>query len=460
MFGGKFTENGSLALVNYFLHRVAFIMKVFLDSIGCRLNQSEIETMGRQLLAAGHEIVPTADDADKVIINTCAVTKEAARDARSKTRRFHRRNGAAEIILTGCYATIAPHELEKVEGTGRVIPNAQKANLIQLIDPRAQLNLPVYDREPIMREFLAGQMGNTRAFIKAQDGCENRCTFCVTTIARGASQSRHLGDIVAEIQALSGAGYQEAVLTGVHLGSYGRDLDNNTDLRDLVAAVLEHTDIPRLRLSSLEPWDVPAGFFTLWSNPRLLPHLHLPLQSGSDRILRLMARRTRRAPFRELVAEARQHIPNLNLTTDVIAGFPSETEEDFSDSLDFVEEIGFSRLHVFPYSARPGTSAATMPNHLPKTIKKERTQRMIALGKRLGQAYHEQYLGQTHPVLWEAISGADDNGLLWTGYTNNYLRVTANGPRDLFNRVTPTQLTSARPDRLSGTITDPPIPDP
>lgn len=428
-------------------------MKVYLDSIGCRLNHSEIETMARQLLANGHEIVTEADTADKVIINTCAVTAEAARDARSRTRRIRRGNARADILLTGCYATIAPDELARAAPTVRVVPNAQKQHLVHMLDANARLDVPVYDQEPLLREFLAGSMGaHTRAFIKAQDGCDNKCTFCVTTVARGDSQSRHLGDIVAEIQALAQAGYQEAVLTGVHLGSYGRDLQNNTDLRTLVQAILLHTDIPRLRLSSLEPWDIPAGFFELWQNPRLLPHLHMPLQSGSDRILRRMARRTSRASFRELAEAARANIPDLNLTTDIIVGFPGETDDDFAASLDYVRQIGFTRLHVFSYSRRPGTAAAAFAGQIPNKVKKARSRRMIDLGHELSLAFHQQYVGQALNVLWETAVGADNGGLRWVGYTDNYIRVAAHGPADLFNQVAPAQIDTARPDGVSGIL--------
>ncbi|MFQ5419183.1 MAG: tRNA (N(6)-L-threonylcarbamoyladenosine(37)-C(2))-methylthiotransferase MtaB [Anaerolineae bacterium] len=433
-------------------------MKLYLHTIGCRLNQSEIETMARQLLAAGHTLVSDPAQADKIIVNTCAVTNEAARDGRTFTRRAHRQNPDAEILLTGCYATIAPDELANVKGAGRIVPNAQKSQLVQLIDPAIEpetagrTSAAVYDREPILREFLAGNLSHTRAFIKVQDGCDNRCTFCVTTIARGAGQSRHLGDVVAEIQALAAAGYREAVLTGVHLGSYGRDLANKTDLRRLVAAVLAHTDIPRLRLSSLEPWEIPDGFLGLWQEPRLLPHLHMPLQSGSDKILRRMARRASRESFRQLAAAARAHIPDLSLTTDIIVGFPGETEAEFEESLDFVREIGFSRLHVFPYSSRPGTAAAAMPGQVPGPVKKERTRRLIQLGESLALAFHRRYERQTRHVLWEANVGADPEGLRWAGYTDNYIRVMAHSPVDLFNSVTVTRLVAARPDVVWGEI--------
>jgi threonylcarbamoyladenosine tRNA methylthiotransferase MtaB len=428
-------------------------MKVFLNSIGCRLNQSEIETMARQLLAAGHEIVTDTAVADKVIINTCAVTAQAARDARSQTRRIHRQNPNAEIVLTGCYATIAPDELAQVEGAGRVVHNQQKAQLVQMLDPKARIDLPLFEQEPVLRNFLAGSMGaNTRAFIKVQDGCNNSCTFCVTTVARGAGSSRHLGDVVAEIQALTAVGYQEAVLTGVHLGSYGHDFGNKAGLRDLVQAILTHTDMPRLRLSSLEPWDLAPDFFTLWQNPRLLPHLHMPLQSGSDTILRRMARRTSQTSFRALVAAAHAHIPTLNLSTDVITGFPGETEADFADSLDFVREMNFSRLHVFSYSPRPGTAASQFPNQINGKIKKERTRRMITLGKELSLNFHQQYVGQTQNVLWETTTGADNAGLRWAGYTDNYIRVQGYGAADLFNQITPTKIVEATQDGVSGVV--------
>ena len=408
--------------------------------------------MARQLLAAGHELVPEAAAADKIVLNTCAVTHAAARDGRRRTRRYHRDNEEAEIVLTGCYATVAPRQLGRVQGAGRIVPNADKARLVQILDPQAPADAPLFEREPILRDFLTGEIGNTRAFVKVQDGCDSACTFCITTVARGAGQSRHLGDVVAEIQALAAAGYREAVLSGVHLGSYGQDLGNGTELRDLVAAILRHTDIPRLRLSSLEPWDVDSDFFTLWENARLLPHLHLPLQSGSDRILRRMARRTRRADFRELAAAARARIPRLNLSTDIIAGFPGETEAEFRESLDFVQEIGFARLHVFTYSPRPGTAAARLPGQVPKQERKERTRRMIALGESLSLAFHRQYEGETLDVLWERSTGADDDGLRWAGYSDNYIRVTAHGPAGLFNRVTPAHLHHARADGVDGVI--------
>jgi threonylcarbamoyladenosine tRNA methylthiotransferase MtaB len=440
--------------------RILFLtMKIHLHTLGCRLNQAEIETMARQFQAGGHTITPDATEADAIVLNTCAVTAGAARDARALTRRFHRANEAAEIVLTGCYATLAPAELAALPGVGRVVGNADKARLPSLLDPALPADAPDFDREPLARESPAGNFDRTRAFIKVQDGCDNRCTFCVTTVARGAGRSRPLADVVAEVSAFAAAGYGEAVLSGVHLGSYGRDLGRPDGLRELLAALLAHTDMPRLRLSSLEPWDVAEDFFQLWENPRLLPHLHLPLQSGSDRVLRRMARRTSRAGFCALAGEARARIPDLNLSTDLIAGFPGETDDDFAATLAYVEELAFARLHVFSYSLRPGTAAARMTGQVPGPAKRERTARLIALGERLSLDFHRRYEGAIRPVLWETVTGADPDGLRWAGYTDNYIRVTAVGPPDLSRLVTPTRLSDARPDGMSGEIARPHPPD-
>ncbi|HOU40649.1 MAG TPA: tRNA (N(6)-L-threonylcarbamoyladenosine(37)-C(2))-methylthiotransferase MtaB [Promineifilum sp.] len=427
-------------------------MKIHLHAIGCRLNQAEIETMARQLAAGGH--TPTADpaEADVIILNTCAVTAAAARDARNLTRRFARANASAEIVLTGCYATLAPAELAALPGVARVVDNASKASIPLLLDPALPTDAPLFDREPLARETAAGSIGRTRGFIKVQDGCDNRCTFCVTTIARGEGRSRPLAEVVAEVGACAAAGYQEVVLSGVHLGSYGRDQGRPAGLRELVAALLADTDIPRIRLSSLEPWDVAPGFFDLWANPRLLPHLHLPLQSGSDRVLRRMARRTTRAAFRALTDEARAAIPDLNLSTDLITGFPGETDADHAATLAYVEALGFGRLHVFSYSPRPGTAAARMPDQVSGPVKKSRAAALIALGERLGAAFHTGYDGATRPVLWEMATGAEANGLRWVGYTDNYIRVTATGPTGLMNRVTLARLSRPRADGMAGEI--------
>src|SRR5512138_2883998 len=312
-------------------------MKIYLDTIGCRLNQSEIESMARQFRVAGHEIVASPEGADMAVVNTCAVTNDAASVSRSKICQIARL-GVDEIIATGCWATLQPKEAASLPNVLNVIPNAQKDNLVA-----QTLNLPTsaFDLEPIERQPLPRLHRRTRAFIKVQDGCDNHCTFCITTVARGESRSRPLADVILDIRAALDGGTNEIVLTGVHLGSWGYDFHSH--LQDLIKAILRETDTPRLRLSSLEPWDLDADFFSLWassaSSGRLMPHLHLPLQSGCESTLRRMARKTTPQSFRELVSAARDVMPDVAITTDVIAGFPSETEDEFAESLAFVKEM-------------------------------------------------------------------------------------------------------------------------
>lgn len=413
-------------------------MRVHLRTLGCRLNQSEIDTMARQFLGQGHEIVDDPTQADWVVINTCAVTGEASRKSRQLIREAARANAGAQITVTGCYAQIAPHEIAVLPGVTRVVNNLGKDALVEQVT-----SAPVepFDLEPLARaEAMRGASGRTRAFVKAQDGCNNACTFCITTVARGAGRSRPLADVVNEIRLLVALGYQEAVLTGVHLGSYGHDLGNPGGLADLVRAVLVDTDIARLRLSSLEPWDLDASFFTLWDNARLCPHLHLPLQSGCDATLRRMLRRTSQASFRALVAAARQRVPDISITTDVIVGFPGETDAEFAVSEAFVAEMEFAGLHVFRYSRRPGTAAARMRGQIPENVKRVRSNRLHALAARAQRHYAGRFIGRTLPVLWEQIGGAQQDGFVNLGYTDNYVRVRCVHPRPLTNSVTPARM--------------------
>ncbi len=258
-------------------------------------------------------------------------------------------------------------------------------------------------------------------------------SFCVTRLAQGKGRSRPLDEIVQEIRDLHALGYQEAGLTGVHLGSYGDDLGQTGALCDLIRAILDRTEIPRVRLSSLEPWGITPAFFDLWDNPRLCRHQHLPLQSGCDATLRRMIRRTSQAEFRALVQAIRAHVPDMAIATDVIVGFPGETDAEFAISKAFIEEMDFAGLHVFRYSKRPGTAAARLPNHVPDDVKKARVTR--------------RFVGQTMPVLWEAISGATADGFINSGYTGNYLRVRHIAPEVLTNRITDIQLIHYDMDR-------------
>jgi len=423
-------------------------MRVFVDTIGCRLNQSEIEAIANQFRAAGHTLVCRAAEADLVVVNTCAVTAEAASDSRQKIRQAARAS-VKEIAVTGCWATLNPQGAAALPGVTQVIPNDAKDGLVLRL-----LNLPpdAFDQEPIVRQPLPGAHLRTRAFIKVQDGCDNRCTFCVTTIARGVGKSRSISAVVADVQfALLGKA-QEIVLTGVHLGSWGQDFAQARHLKDLVHALLVETDVPRLRLSSLEPWDLSADFFSLWTDRRMCRHLHLPLQSGAKRTLRRMARKTRPDSFAGLVAEARRWIPGVAITTDVIVGFPGETEADFQESLEFVRQMQFAGGHVFTYSPRPGTAAARFPDQVPMVVRKERNAQMRAILSDASRQYRASFLGQTLPVLWEAAQGIGPDGWRLSGLTDNYLRVSALAPSDLWNQITPVDLTGLMFEGLRGTI--------
>ena len=427
-------------------------MNVYLTYLGCRLNESEIETLAGRFSENGHQVVRDPAEADLCVVNTCTVTGEAGRKSRQLVRRLTRLNPSAQIAVTGCHATLLPDQVARLPNVTWVVDNADKERLADLVLPPSPPATPPSEQEPSSR-LGPGALRHTRAFVKVQDGCDNHCTFCVITIARGPGRSRPLRQIVAEVQGLVEAGFQEVVLSGVRLGSYRRDdqaVDERPDrhLYQLVEALLAETDIPRLRLSSLEPWDLSPDFFDLWTDSRLCRQLHLPLQSGSDDVLRRMARRITAAGFAELVAEARARIAGLSVTTDLIAGFPGETDEMFEEGYRFVREMAFARLHVFPYSPRPGTAAARMPDQVAAQVKAARGRALRQLGEGQVRAFQEQFLGRTLPVLWEG-SGADG---VWRGHTDNYMTVTTSCASNLFNRIMPTRLVEAVGQELRGEV--------
>ncbi len=423
-------------------------MKIFLDSVGCRLNQAEIEHIARRFRAAGHEIVAGAEQADLAVVNTCTVTSQAASDSRSAIRRAHRL-GAGEIAATGCWVTLEPQAAAALPGVSRVVLNSQKdtlaADLLNL-EPEA------FDLEPLARQPLPGLRQRTRAFIKVQDGCDNACTFCITTLARGAGRSRPLAEVLDDIRYALQGGTQEVVLTGVHLGSWGQDL--NLPLRHLIETILEETDVPRLRLSSLEPWDLEESFFPLWENSRLMPHLHLPLQSGSLTVLKRMARKTTPEAFAALVDSARQHIPDLAVTTDIIAGFPGESESEFAESIAFIRRMEFAGGHAFTYSPRPGTAAARLGGQVRPEVRKERNAILREVFEAAAVAYRQKYLGRRLPVLWEASAALDESGWRMEGLSNNYLRIIASTPAPRWNMVDEVEVTGLVENGLSGRITN------
>jgi threonylcarbamoyladenosine tRNA methylthiotransferase MtaB len=429
-------------------------MKIFLDTLGCRLNQAEIESMARQFRAAGHEIVPSASGADMAVMNTCAVTGDAASDSRRKIRQIANA-GVAEIIATGCWATLQPKQAAELPHVSRVVLNQRKDSLVAETFGLQTSNLQpaTFDLEPLTRTPLPGLHHRTRAFIKVQDGCDNHCTFCITTVARGESRSRPLAEVLGDIQFALDGGTKEIVLTGVHLGSWGQDISTSLHagfhLRDLVNAILRETDVPRLRLSSLEPWDLDEEFFSLWEDARLQPHLHLPLQSGSESTLRRMARKVTPALFRALVTAARSAIPEVAITTDVIAGFPGESADEFAESLAFVREMEFAGGHIFTYSARPGTGAARLAGQTRPQVRKERNHILRAALDESEKSYRQKFIGKTMSVLWESTSEYGEYGWQMEGWTGNYLRVSALASSPRWNEVDEVELSG---DGMKGVI--------
>ncbi len=422
-------------------------MRVFLTTLGCRLNEAEIGELSRAFCTAGHVVVETAEEAQLLVVNTCAVTGEASRKSRKLIASLHRRNPAARLAVTGCYAELEAERAAELAGVDLVLDNRDKDHLVEIVADRL-------DPESLPEPLLAPDSSapseehrrRTRAFVKVQDGCRNRCSYCVVTLARGEERSRPIAEAVKSVSALCDAGYKEVVLTGVHLGGYGRD--HGTNLASLVDALLADTPVPRLRLSSLEPWDLPERFWDLWQSPRLMPHVHLPLQSGCDSVLARMSRRCTTESFRTLVAEARAAIPGLTVTTDVIVGFPGETEAEFEATLDFVRELAFGHVHIFAFSPRQGTRAAMLPNRVATDTTRARSRRLHEVAAGLRTAHALGFLGQTRPVLWESGT-VDEPGsrTRWLGYTDNYLRVVSVPLQrtPLENRITPARLERVSP---------------
>jgi threonylcarbamoyladenosine tRNA methylthiotransferase MtaB len=421
---------------------------VALTTLGCKVNQAETEVLSRRFADAGFTLTGFDATADVYVLNTCTVTHIADRKARQLLRQARRRNRQALIVATGCYATTDADALRAVPGVDLVAPNSQKAELVALVKER--LGVPTVE---FPGPAVPPPSGRTRAMVKVQDGCDNFCAYCIVPYARGKPISIGLDQAVTQVSALVREGYQEVVLTGVHLGLWGKDLPGHSlDLAALVRAVLRETGIPRLRLSSIEPQDFTAGFLHLWSAPRLCRHLHLPLQSGCEATLRRMGRRYTAAAFAHLVGQARVVIPGVAITTDMIAGLPGETEAEFAESLAFAREQGFARIHVFKFSARRGTRAATMPGQVPEQAKTARAQTLAALSDDGSQAFRRALVGQTAGVLWEEhvktikLAGRG----VWAGLTDNYVRVLMSDEGDLENRITSVRLTGLKGDAMTG----------
>lgn len=399
-------------------------MKVAIQSLGCKVNLYESEYITDQFQKAGYEIVPFQEIADVYIINTCSVTNTSDVKSRKVIHQAIRRNSDACIVAIGCFIE-ANHDYHE-DGVDILLGNANKSKVLEYVERYWQTKQKAnYFVTPIPEKFddmtMSTFLGRTRAFIKIQDGCENFCSYCIIPYVRGKCRSKNFQTVLEEIQNYVQHGYKEVVLTGIHTGNYGVDL--GTDFAALLREIVKINGLVRLRISSIEITELTDEVLQIIrDNDVIVDHLHIPLQAGSDKILRLMNRKYDLAYFKQKMEQIREIRPDISLTTDIIVGFPSETEEDFQDTLSFVREVQFSKVHVFPYSRRSGTVAADMAEQVPGDVKKDRVRRLLALSKELETEYMKKFIGKTLPVLMEV--NRTDYSL---GHTSNYLLVKVPG---------------------------------
>lgn len=400
---------------------------VAFTTLGCRVNQYDTDAMRGLFLQNGYETVDFDEKADIYVINTCSVTNMGERKSRQLIRKAKRTNEKAYIIVTGCYAQLAPDAIAAIEGVNLVIGTNNRHRIVELVEQLDSTEKQISVVRNIMEQATFEEMplyGNeidkVRAFMKIQEGCNNYCTFCIIPYTRGKLKSRRLEDIMAEAKRLVAHGYREIVLTGIHLGNYGVELPEKTTLADVVKALLTIPELQRIRLGSIESVEVSDELIDLMATePRFCSHLHLPLQAGSDHILKLMNRHYTLDEFKQLIQRLRSRIEGLVITTDIIAGFPGETDEDFDETMKTVREIGFTHIHAFPYSKREGTPAAVMEDQVPEAVKKTRVALLNSLSQEGFTQYANTLLGKTVKILVEQeVDGQ------YLGFTNDYIHGT------------------------------------
>ncbi len=410
---------------------------VYIETHGCKLNEADTQAMSRRLLEAGYGLSSRPDDASVHVVNTCTVTHVADGKARQSLRRAKRLNPRSLVVATGCYAQRAPGELGRLEGVDVVLGNTQKGALVeevsQLLDfYRADgpgVDAIDEERAPVLL---------SRAMIKIQEGCNQICAYCIVPKVRGRERSIPPQTLVSQVKDLVRQGYREVVLTGTQLGSYGFDIPG-ASLTGMLRRLLDETAIPRLRVSSLQPQEIMDELLELWQDERLCPHFHLPLQSGSEPVLKQMRRRYSPGRYMEAIRMVRKAVPHAAVTADVIAGFPGETVEQFQDTYDLCSKVGFAAIHVFPYSARPGTTAAYLKPKVDSKEVRRRMEMMLDLAKRQAKSYRKSLLGTRSTVLWESGKPLG-NTQVWSGLTGNYVRVATASSEPLHNRITPVVL--------------------
>ncbi len=422
------------------MYKEKMAKRVAFDTLGCKLNQAETEALTEKFRNSGYRIVTSDEKFDIYILNTCTVTHIADRKARHLLRMAHRRNPEAVLVAAGCYAEQAANDLLEIEGVKLAVGNDEKMKLPQIL--RESGLLDVKRNVVTGDDFSVNQ--RTRSFIRIQDGCNNFCSYCIVPYVRGREKSLSPEQVVKEINEKVLHGYKEVVLTGTEIGSYKYD---GLILEELIDIILKETVVERLRISSLQPQEVTPGLIALWNDKRLCPHFHLSLQSGSDSVLKRMRRLYTTSDYLDAVSLIRSAAGDAAITTDIIVGFPGESDDEFTESYDFCKKTGFARIHVFSYSKRRGTAANIMPNQVSPQVKKRRSDSMLGLAEESASKFHDSFIGKKLEVLWEQT----DNGI-WNGYSGNYIKVYAESDRDLTNVLTSVLLTRLYGDGVWGEI--------
>lgn len=432
--------------------------KIAFYTLGCKVNQADTASMENLFLRSGHQLVSFDGEADVYIINTCVVTNTGQRKSRQTIHRAIRKNPNALIVVTGCYPQTAAEEVKAIAGVDMIIGNQDRAQIVQLVEERlAHRQTDTLDAvhkltaSTAFEEMAAGDITDkTRAFLKIQEGCNQFCTYCIIPYARGPLRSRGLESIRTETQRLISAGFKEIVLIGIHLGCYGKENPNGPTLYDAVKTVLEVPGVQRLRLGSLESVEVEPRLLTLMQeDARFCRHLHLPLQSGCDKVLQAMHRPYTTAKFKTLLADIKTKVPDIAITTDVIVGFPGETEADFETTCKFAESCGFSKMHIFPFSARKGTPAEKFAGAVAEAVKKERADILGKIDETMHKTFLQAMVGQNAEVLFEQPAGED----YFEGLTGNYQRVFVKcGGRNLGGEILPVKITAFDGEKLLGEI--------
>ena len=422
-------------------------------ALGCKVNQYESEAIAELFQEKGYEIVSIDEEADVYVINTCTVTNFGDKKSRQLIRKVKRQNENAIVAVVGCYAQTAPQELVKVEGVNLVLGTKDRAQIVEMVENYKAENGVESHVSDIMKERVFEPLSiqklanRTRAYLKIQDGCSQFCSYCIIPYARGPIRSRDPQDVLAEVKRLAENGFKEVVLTGIHVASYGKDR-KDTSLLEILRQVHEVEGIERIRFSSIEPNVVTEEFAQAIADmPKVCDHFHLSLQSGCDKTLKEMNRKYDTEKYRQAAATLRKYLPEVALTTDIIAGFPGETEEDFQESYDFAKEIGFAKIHAFPYSPKKGTPAAARKDQLLNAVKAERSHRLIELSDKMADDFIQAYVGKEVEVLFERAIGEG----VYEGHTANYIKVKAASEKDLTNVIAKAKITKAENEELFGT---------